>query len=213
MAIRLRCAAAISQRLIGSRAGTRWRWPSRPTLRIQRRGRPCWTPSNAFGRLDILINNAGAFIERDFTAAGATQGLEEEVALNLTGPIELTHEVLSRWPSPEALVFVTSGFALVSPRHAPTYGATKAGLHAFADSMRMQLAPGGTHVLELLPPMVDTPMNAGREGKKMTPEAVAEVTLKALADRRDQALPGEVALLPLLLRIAPGLAKSIVTKR
>ena len=169
--------------------------------------------ARTFGQLDILINNAGTFVERDFTRADATQGLDEEVALNLTGPIELTHEVLTRWPSPEAIVFVTSGFALVSPKHAPTYGAVKAGLHAFADRMRMQLASRGTHVLELLPPMVDTPMNAGREGKKMTTEAVAEITLKALERRRDVALPGEVAMLPLLLRLAPGIAKAIVANR
>ena len=47
----------------------------------------------------------------------------------------------------------------------------------------------------------------------MTTEAVAEITLKALERRRDVALPGEVAMLPLLLRLAPGIAKSIVANR
>lgn len=76
--------------------------------------------ADRFGRLDILANNAGRFVERDFLAADATKGLEEEVALNLTAPIRLTAEVLARWPAPAAIIFVTSGFALVSPTRAPT---------------------------------------------------------------------------------------------
>lgn len=167
-----------------------------------------------FGRLDVLINNAGTFVERDFTTgADANQGLEQEVALNLTAPIQLTGEVLNRWPALTAIVFVTSGFALVSPKRAPTYGAVKAGLHAFAEGLRRQLAPKGTHVLELLPPMVDTPMNARQTGKKMSPAKVATTTLKALALRRPMALPGETKLLPVLLRIAPNTIKRMVAER
>jgi uncharacterized oxidoreductase len=163
-----------------------------------------------FGRLDILVNNAGTFVERDFTTADATRGLNEEVALNLTAPMQLTAEVLARWPTPSAIVFVTSGYALVSPTRAPTYGAVKAGLHGFADGLRGQLGPSGTHVLELLPPLVDTPMNAKVEGKKMSPAEVAAVTLEALERRRPMALPGPTKQLPLLLRLAPGSIKRMV---
>ncbi len=158
-----------------------------------------------FGRLDVLVNNAGTFVERDFTGgADVMQDLEQEVALNLTAPIQLTGEALKRWPEMGAIVFVTSGFALVSPARAPTYGAVKAGLHGFAEGLRRQLAPRGTHVLELLPPMVDTPMNANATGKKMSPSRVAKITLKALARRQPMALPGATRQLPMLLRIAPG---------
>lgn len=157
-----------------------------------------------FGRLDILVNNAGTFVERSFLqGTDAIRDLDQEVALNLTAPIHLTGEVLQRWRNLEALVYVSSGFALVSPARAPTYGAVKAGLHAFAEGLRRQLAPNATHVLEVLPPMVDTQMNAQRDGRKMTPAEVAEVTLKALAQRRPLALPGDTRLLPTMLRIAP----------
>ncbi len=157
-----------------------------------------------FGRLDILVNNAGTFVERSFLqGTDAIRDLDQEVALNLTAPIHLTGEVLQRWRNLEALVYVSSGFALVSPARAPTYGAVKAGLHALAEGLRRQLAPNATHVLEVLPPMVDTQMNAQRDGGKMTPAAVAEVTLKALAQRRPLALPGDTRLLPTMLRIAP----------
>jgi len=169
--------------------------------------------ADRFGRLDILVNNAGSLVERNFAADDdATLGLEQEIALNLTAPIELTAEVLKRWPAITAIVFVTSGYALVSPSFAPTYGAVKAGLHGFAEGLRRQLSPKGTHVLEVIPPLVDTPSTANVRRKKISPKTVAAVTLKALALRRPMALPGQTRLLPLMLRIAPNTIKRMVAE-
>jgi uncharacterized oxidoreductase len=169
--------------------------------------------ADRFGRLDVLINNAGTTVERNFAAdADVTQDLEQEVALNLTAPIQLTGEVLNRWPTLSAIVFVTSGYALISPTRAPTYGALKAGVHGFAEGLRRQLAPKGTHVLELLPPLVDTPMTTNLTGNKLSPAEVAAVTLKALERRRPMALPGQTKLLPIMLRIAPNTIKRMVAK-
>ena len=159
--------------------------------------------SDRFGQLHVLVNNAGRFVERDFRAAGAVDDLAAEVALNLTAPIDLTAEVLERWPALQSIVFVSSGFALVSPTRAPTYGAVKAGIHGFADGLRRQLAPHGTHVLELLPTTTDTPGTATETGKKMTTSEVAEIMLSALDRKKPMALPGPMKLLPTLLRIAP----------
>ena len=103
----------------------------------------------------------------------------------------------------DALVFVTSGFAFVSPARAPSYGAAKAGLHGFAEGLRRQLAPRGTHVLEVVPPTTDTPMNAGKAGTMLPAAAVAASTLRALDARRPLALPGASRMLPGLLRLAP----------
>jgi uncharacterized oxidoreductase len=169
--------------------------------------------ANRFGRLDVLINNAGTLVERNFASgADATQDLEQEIAVNLTAPIQLTGEVLNRWPAMTAIVFVTSGYALVSPTRAPTYGAVKAGLHGFAEGLRRQLAHKGTHVLEVLPPLVDTPSTAHVTQKKISTAEVAAVTLKALALRRPMALPGQTRLLPMMLRIAPDTIKRMVAE-
>jgi uncharacterized oxidoreductase len=169
--------------------------------------------ADRFGRLDVLINNAGTLIERNFAAGtDATHDLEQEIALNLTAPIQLTGEVLNRWPAITAIVFVTSGYALISPTRAPTYGAVKAGLHGFAEGLRRQLAARGTHVLEVLPPLVDTPSTAHVTKKKISTAEVAAATLKALAMRRPMALPGEARLLPMMLRIAPNTTKRVVAQ-
>ena len=135
-----------------------------------------------FGRLDILVSNAGLLIERDFTAGGQSpEDIAKEISLNLTAPIQLTAATIARWPSLEAIVIVSSGYALVSPRRAPTYGAAKAGLHGFAEGLRRQLAGRGTQVVEVVPPVVDTPATAHRTGKKVSPAEVARATLAALA--------------------------------
>ena len=169
--------------------------------------------ANHFGRLDILVNSAGTFVERNFLIkGGALSDLGQEVALNLTAPIYLTGEVLSRWPAPLAIIFVTAGYALVSPTRAPTYGAVKAGLHGFAEGLRGQLTPQGTQVLEVLPPLVNTPMNADVSGDKMSPKVVAAVTLRALARRNPMALPGQIKLLPTMLRIAPNTIRKMVAR-
>jgi uncharacterized oxidoreductase len=46
----------------------------------------------------------------------------------------------------------------------------------------------------------------------MSPAEVAAVTLKALQRRRPMALPGQVKLLPMMLRIAPTMIKRMVAK-
>jgi uncharacterized oxidoreductase len=168
--------------------------------------------SERFGRIDVLVNNAGRFVERDFLAADAAAGLEDEVALNLTAPIHLTSEVLRRWPALQSIIFVSSGFALVSPARAPTYGAVKAGLHGFAEGLRRQLAGNGTHVLELLPTTTDTPGTATETRKKMTTAEVAKITLEAWAEKKPMALPGPMKFLPTLLRIAPETTRRMIAE-
>lgn len=80
------------------------------------------------------------------------------------------------------------------------------------DGLRRQLAPRGTHVLEVLPPTTDTPMNAAATGPKLAPAEVAAVTLKALRERRPLALPGQAKLMPLMLRVAPRTLDRMVGK-
>ncbi|HKM64718.1 MAG TPA: SDR family NAD(P)-dependent oxidoreductase [Acidisphaera sp.] len=166
-----------------------------------------------FQRLDILVNNAGRLIERDFAHEVQTPtALADDITLNLIAPIQLTAATLARWPSLEAIVLVSSGYALVSPRRAPTYGAAKAGLHGFADGLRRQLADRGTQVVEVLPPTVDTPATVHSKAKKIAPADVAAATLEALEKRRPMALVGQTKLLPMMLRLAPRTVQRMVAE-
>jgi uncharacterized oxidoreductase len=163
------------------------------------------------GRLDILVSNAGVLVERDFMReAPNAAAISAEIALNLTAPIQLTAAALARFPKLAAIVFVSSGYALVAPRSAPTYGAAKAGLRAFAKALRRQAGERRLQVLEVLPPVVDTPATAHRQVRKVSAQGVADATLQALSAGRDELLIGTVRLLPALLRVAPRIVERVV---
>lgn len=79
--------------------------------------------------------------------------ITREIAINLTAPIMLTRQslpLLKRGTQP-LILMVTSGYALLPARRAPTYSATKAGLRAFTQALRYQLENTGIRVVEILP--------------------------------------------------------------
>ena len=50
------------------------------------------------------------------------------------------------------IIPVTSGLAVVPGASVPNYSATKAALHSFSMSLRVQLEGSSVHVLEVIPP-------------------------------------------------------------
>jgi uncharacterized oxidoreductase len=98
---------------------------------------------------------------------------------------------------------ISSGYALLPATRAPTYSASKAGLHSFTMALRRQLAGVGIRVVEILPPLVDTPATSAARGPKMSADALVRRVLRDIANGRDESLPGKVGLLPILMRLAP----------
>jgi uncharacterized oxidoreductase len=159
------------------------------------------------GRLDVLINNAGVMERLDLLDdAVSDDAIGHEIAVNLTGTIMLTRRCLDllRLGRDPLIVMITSGYALLPATRAPTYSATKAALHSFTLSLRRQAAPAGIRVVEVLPPLVDTPATRAVAGRKMPAPALVERALRDIARGRDESLPGQVGLLPIMMRLAPG---------
>lgn len=89
-----------------------------------------------------------------------------------------------------------------------TYGAAKAGLHAYMQGLRNRLSPAGIQVCTIKPGPVDTRMLFGSGVKggflAATPEAAARGIVRALERGRDEAyVPGFWALLMALIRSIP----------
>jgi 3-oxoacyl-[acyl-carrier protein] reductase len=124
-----------------------------------------------FGRVDILINNAGVFTEHPPLTTGYSAWQDEwqrTLAANLFGPANLCHlavNTMSRAPlHAEAgfgrgrIVNISSRGAFRGEPTAPAYGASKAGLNALSQSLAKGLAPHSVYVYCLAPGWVETDM-------------------------------------------------------
>ena len=115
--------------------------------------------------LNVLINNAGIMQTEDGMADPFDMGVcEATVAINLMAPIRLAMALMPhlRRQARAAVVNVTSGLAFVPRADTPTYGATKAAMHSWTQSMRHQLRGTAVQMIELAPPLVATDLTPGQ---------------------------------------------------
>ncbi len=160
---------------------------------------------------NILINNAGIQFNYHFEEDAQLQGkIEQEINTNLLAPIRLIAHLLPTLNLNEsaAIVNVSSGLGLVPKKQAPVYCATKAGIHIFSKSLRYQLRL--VKVFEIIPPLVDTPMTAGRGNGKISPDQLANEFIKAFKKNQFEVNIGKVKLLKFLNRLSPLLAEIIM---
>jgi short-subunit dehydrogenase len=114
----------------------------------------------ALGPIDILVHSAGTMLSGPLDTL-STAEIEEGLALNLAVPVDLTRLLLGDLRRQQgAVVFVASLSALMPLPYAVLYSASKAGLSAFATSLRYELEPAGARVLLAFPPGTATAMTA-----------------------------------------------------
>jgi uncharacterized oxidoreductase len=163
--------------------------------------------------IDILINNAGVGSDHDFReAAPDLADNDRSIFLNLNAPVHLITHLMDRLKSrPEAMIVnTTSGLAIAPRAGGPIYCATKAGLRSYTLALRAQLKNTHIHVLEVLPPVVETKMTAGRGSKKMSPQDCAAEIVRAMEANAKEANVGMVKILRLVYSISPALARRIM---
>lgn len=165
-----------------------------------------------FGVLDILINNAGVMNLVD--AGNEKNDLKkqmEEIEINYNSPIRLLHYFLPQLKKSKnaVLVNVSSGLAYVTFSQAPVYSGTKSALHFWTQAIRPQLKSHNIRVVELLPPVVDTPMahraNIADDDnlKPMPPDKLADIFWEDFSKGKDEITPGISKQLKLMSRLAP----------
>jgi uncharacterized oxidoreductase len=172
--------------------------------------------SSMAGRdFDILINNAGVGTEHDFRVA--TPDLADNDAclfLNINAPIHLITQFMPMLRArPEAMILnVTSGLAIAPNSGSPVYCATKAALRSYTMALREQVKGTTIHVVEGLPPLVDTKMTAGRGSGKMMPQDCAAAFVRAIETNANEANVGQVKLLRRVYSLSPALARRIMLR-
>jgi NAD(P)-dependent dehydrogenase (short-subunit alcohol dehydrogenase family) len=119
------------------------------------------------GGLDVLVNNAGIYVDHPVlgTSYEEWQAVwQATLGVNLAGAANVTWCAVRHMTGPNAgggrIVNVGSrGAYRGEPTH-PAYGAAKAGLHAFGQSLAVALAPHGITVASVAPGYVQTDMTA-----------------------------------------------------
>lgn len=167
--------------------------------------------------IDVLINNAGLGVPHDVrNAAPDPDAADGCLYANLSAPIRLITALLPRLrartsAAPEAAIInVTSGLAIAPNTASSVYCASKAGLRSYTMALRAQLAGEPIHVIEALPPVVDTQMTAERDISKMPPQECARQILAALEHNHDEANVGMVKVLRAVYSLSPALARRVM---
>ena len=164
--------------------------------------------------IDLLVNNAGMGAEYDVSAPIDLAEVDRCIFLNLNAPIRLITGLLDMLRArPEAMIVnVTSGLAIAPNAGSPVYCGTKAGLRSFTMALRAQLSGTKIHVLEALPPVVETQMTAGNNHKKMPASECGRQIVAAIAGNRNQANVGMTALLNAVHNISPPIARQVMLR-
>ncbi|QUJ67835.1 SDR family NAD(P)-dependent oxidoreductase [Photobacterium sp. GJ3] len=178
-----------------------------------------------YPNFDVLINNAGwsrphqlAARQPDQTDEESCEDYELELRHNLEAHIGMTLNALPRLlKQPGALIInVTTGLVYNPKAANPFYCAAKAGLHSFTQSLREQLRTQDLQVVEVLPPLVDTPFHQNglpATVRAISPQDVAQAILKGLQHNQHEIRVGLSKLAYLLGRIKPSLGFHLVNRQ
>jgi NAD(P)-dependent dehydrogenase (short-subunit alcohol dehydrogenase family) len=140
-----------------------------------------------FGRLDVLVNNAGGAPAVD-AATASPRFSESIIRLNLIAPLHFSQRanaVMQKQPEGGSIVFITSVSAMRPSPGTAAYGAAKAGLVSLASSLAVEWAPK-VRVNCLAAGLVETELSHLHYGDEAgLARTAATIPLGRLADPRD----------------------------
>jgi short-subunit dehydrogenase len=179
----------------------------------------------AYGRIDVLVNNAGISMWANFEDLKSLDMLEQIMRVNYLGSAYCTYYALPYLKQSKGQIVGVS--SLAGKNGIPTrsgYAASKHAMTGFFDSLRIELAPYGVSVTMIYPGFVTTEIRkrafaAGgeamgkspvRENEVMTVEECVQIMLKAMVKRKREVvmtLRGQAGLWMKL--IAPGMVDRV----
>ncbi len=170
--------------------------------------------SSKFGRIDVLVNNAGFGVYGKFTETS----LEEEeymIKTNFLAPVIFTKTVIPYMLKQKSgsIVNVVSEAAYVSTTTLAVYSATKAGLSSFTNSLWATLSTMGIKVSGVYPGPVKTNFTSHPSFSKMKvnsfdrfavePDAVAKAIWKGITTgKREIYVPSKLKVDPYFLKLS-----------
>jgi 2-hydroxycyclohexanecarboxyl-CoA dehydrogenase len=151
------------------------------------------------GPVEILVNNAGWDEAKPFLATD-TALWRKIIDINLYGPLNLHHTVVSRMAQREAgkVINVASDAGRVGSSGEAVYSACKGGIIAFSKTLARELARKNIQINTVCPGPTDTPLFASfagdaEQGRKLIDGLTRAIPMRRLGQPADY--PGIVAFL------------------
>ena len=137
----------------------------------------------AFGRLDVLVNNAGIEHKMPFVET-SQEDWDKVIAVNLTGPFlcsqRAAKQMIAQGDGGRIINVSSVHEDLPMPTNSP-YCAAKGGLRMLARTIAVELAPHNILVNNVAPGAVDTPMDAALKADPKEMEALlAEIPVRRM---------------------------------
>jgi len=172
------------------------------------------------GRLDLLVNNAGAAWRARF-AEGGYENVRRTMAINFDAQVRLTEALLGllRASAPSAIVNVASTAGRVGRAGSGAYSASKFALAGWSDALWAEERSHGVHVGLVLPgfiategfPQSELTAKPWTRWAVSTPDAAAEAIYQAGIERRaERYVPRPYGLAAALRVMAPALVRRVM---
>jgi len=177
--------------------------------------------SEHHGRLDLLVNNAGAAWRKQF-ADGGYENVRRTMAINFDAQVRLTERLLPllRESAPSAIVNVASTAARVTRKGTGAYSASKAALASWSDALWAEEHAGGVHVGLVLPgfistegfPQAELTAKLWTRWAVSTPEQGAEAIIQAgLGRKPERYVPRPYGLIAISRSLIPGVVRRVIS--
>jgi NAD(P)-dependent dehydrogenase (short-subunit alcohol dehydrogenase family) len=159
-----------------------------------------------FGRIDVLVNNAGNFFAGFFEELSPDQ-MRAQIETNLFGPMNVTRAVLPvlRKQRSGKVVSISSTAGIVGQAFCSAYAASKFGLEGWMESLRFEVEPFGIHTTIVEPGFFRTELLT----KEST--AYADLSIGDYAERTAEKRPAWEAMSGKQTNDPAKLAKALIT--
>ena len=131
-----------------------------------------------FGAVDIIANNAGAYLERGEFAESDPDLWWKTIEVNLRGPYLITRHLISDMNEGGKIINLTSGKGFSAGANSTAYHASKAALNMLTEGLANELWSRKIDVNSLIPgPTATTTFDNNPVGKKLSPEEILKKDL------------------------------------
>ncbi|MGF4046159.1 SDR family oxidoreductase [Paenarthrobacter nitroguajacolicus] len=158
----------------------------------------------AAGDVTVLINNAGASVATPGILTHTDAEIRTNVETNFLGPLFLARAFAPILSAKDESAIIDIHSAMSWYAVGGIYSATKAALWSATNSLRLELAPAGVHVVGVHVGYVDTAMAAHATGPKMDPAKLVTSVLDAVEGGEYEVLADETSV-----QLKAGLSASI----